>query len=89
MTEIILFSTETCPKCRTLKTLLDMLEIDYIEKDMSLPSSISDLRCMGYFGLAAPVLVIDGNCIGPESLFTNEIQQEQMLIHMTRRRVPE
>ena len=53
MEKIILYSTETCPKCKVLKTKLDNKNIQY-EVNMD----VKEMRALKIFSV--PVLSIDG-----------------------------
>ncbi|MFP4654134.1 MAG: glutaredoxin family protein [Methanohalobium sp.] len=69
MSEIIVYTTETCPKCEQLKKLLKSSNIPFKEADMSTPESLTELRVNGVFEVTAPILQIDDKFLTHEELF--------------------
>lgn len=58
-TELIVYTTEVCPKCQRLKTYLQAQGIQFKIMDMQSPEGLAELRFNGCFALEAPVLQID------------------------------
>lgn len=59
MKKVIVFTTETCPKCNQLKKYLSSHKIPFEEAEMSTPEALTELRFNGVFSLTAPVLQIN------------------------------
>ena len=79
MPEIIVYTTETCPKCVQLKKVLKSNDVDFAEADMSTPESLTELRVNGVFSLTAPVLQIDDDFYTCDELFNgNEVNTESL-----------
>ena len=68
MTEIVVYTTSTCPKCKKLKEYLRSAAIDYEEADMSTPESLTELRVNGVFTMMAPVLQAEGDFLTLEAM---------------------
>lgn len=61
----VLYSKQSCAPCRTLKQILKNKGIEYIEKDVSIPEFMDELRSK-YNAFSVPVTVInDEPIIGP------------------------
>lgn len=69
MTEVIIYTTKTCPKCEILKKMLQEKGINFKTADMSTPESLTELRVNGVFTLTAPVLQIDDEFLTHNILF--------------------
>ncbi len=69
MSEIIIYTTETCPKCVQLKKVLKTNNVAFTEADMSTPESLTELRVNGVFTLTAPVLQVDEDFLTCDELF--------------------
>ncbi len=69
MSDIIVYTTETCPKCVQLKKVLKANNVAFSEADMSTPESLTELRVNGVFTLTAPVLQIDEDFLTCDELF--------------------
>lgn len=69
LSEIIVYTTETCPKCEQLKKLLKSNNISFKEADMSTPEALTELRVNGVFEVTAPILQIDDKFLTHEELF--------------------
>lgn len=67
--EIILYTTEVCPKCKKLKTFLQEKGIPFKTLDMQSPEGLAELRFNGCFALEAPVLQIGQNIHVARRLF--------------------
>ncbi|WP_292485945.1 glutaredoxin family protein [Methanohalobium sp.] len=69
MSEIIIYTTETCPKCEQLKKLLKSNNIAFKEADMSTPEALTELRVNGVFDVTAPILQIGDKFLTNDELF--------------------
>lgn len=67
-----IYTTATCPKCKTLKAWLSSHGYKPQELDMSAPENITDLRCSGVFAMSAPILEENGEYWAPDKLFVGE-----------------
>ncbi|NPE32048.1 NrdH-redoxin [Methanococcoides sp. SA1] len=72
MSDIIIYTTETCPKCVQLKKVLKSNDVVFTEADMSTPESLTELRVNGVFTVTAPVLQIDDDFLTYEELFNSD-----------------
>lgn len=80
MTNIILYTSEHCPKCNRLKTFLESQNLQFTKIDIGTPAGLTELRFAGCFALEAPVLQVDENFLESRSIFKgNEIQPEKIL----------
>ena len=68
---IHVYTAPVCPRCKTLKAYLEREKEGCITSDLN-TEAITDMRCEGYFGLSAPVLLIDGVYHGPEEIFDGD-----------------
>ena len=69
MSDIIVYTTQTCPRCVRLKKLLVENNVAYTEADMSAPEALTELRINGVFTNEAPVLQIDETFLTGADLF--------------------
>jgi len=69
MTEIIVYTTSTCPKCKKLKEYLKSASFEYKEADMSTPESLTELRVNGVFTMMAPVLQVGETFLTLDEMF--------------------
>jgi len=77
MSEIIVYTTKTCPKCVRLKKLLMEKNVSYGEADLTTPEALTELRINGVFTNEAPVLQIDDDFLTCGELFNgNEVNLE-------------
>lgn len=76
---MIIYSTQTCPKCRTLKAHLDSINYPYQEGSLADPEVTTEMRISDFFGLAAPVIEIAGKYHGPEEFFDGNVLNEEKL----------
>jgi glutaredoxin len=72
MTEIIVYTTETCPKCKKLKEYLESIAVGYEVADMSTPASLTELRANGVFTTMAPVLQVGDSFLTLEEMFDGD-----------------
>ena len=72
MTEIIIYTTTACPKCKKLKEYMKSAEIEYAEADMSTPASLTELRANGVFTMMAPVLQVGDSFLTLEEMFDGD-----------------
>ncbi|WP_440953722.1 glutaredoxin family protein [Methanococcoides sp. FTZ1] len=72
MPGVIIYTTETCPKCVQLKKVLKENDVAFTEADMSTPESLTELRVNGVFTVTAPVLQIDDDFLTYDELFNSE-----------------
>lgn len=78
MTLPTILITSACPRCHQVMATFDRWGQGYISSDMD-AEAIADMRCEGYFGLSAPVLLINGAYIGPEEFFDGDRLDEGKL----------
>ncbi|MCD5425816.1 MAG: NrdH-redoxin [Methanosarcinaceae archaeon] len=77
MTENIIYTTKTCPKCEILKKFLSSKNITYKTEDMTQPEALTELRLNGVFTTMAPVMQIDDKFLTCNELFNgNEVNVE-------------
>ncbi|MCL7410198.1 MAG: glutaredoxin [Methanosarcinaceae archaeon] len=69
MSGIIIYTTQTCPKCELLKKVLKSNNVSFDVADMSTAESLTELRVNGVFTVTAPVLQIGDNFLEYEALF--------------------
>lgn len=73
MSGIIVYTTQTCPKCEQLKKVLKSNNVSFDVADMSTPESLTELRVNGVFTVTAPVLQIgDDKFLEYDELFNGE-----------------
>lgn len=70
--KLIVYSTQTCPKCQQLKAALTKAGVSFDNQDMSTPEALTELRINGVFTLSAPVLQADDRFYTVEELFPGE-----------------
>ncbi len=70
--KLIVYSTQTCPKCQQLKAALAKAGVSFENQDMSTPEALTELRINGVFTLTAPVLQADDRFYTVEELFSGE-----------------
>ncbi len=69
ISEVKVYTTEKCPRCKQLKGLLKSHEIVYEEVDMATPEALTELRMRDIFTISAPVLQIDESFLTSKDLF--------------------
>ena len=69
MSGIIVYTTQTCPKCEQLKKVLKANNVSFDVADMSTAESLTELRVNGVFTVTAPVLQIGDDFLEYEALF--------------------
>ena len=69
ISEVKVYTTERCPRCKQLKGLLKSHEIAYEEVDMATPEALTELRMRDVFTISAPVLQIDDSVLTSKDLF--------------------
>jgi len=83
MPDVLIYTTKTCPNCKTLKQLLDQKSINYKEEDMATPAALTELRMNGVFTMAAPVLQVGSKFHIHKDIFNRDkidyIKIEQIL----------
>ncbi|AEH61538.1 glutaredoxin [Methanosalsum zhilinae DSM 4017] len=72
MEQITIYTTQICPKCDKLKTVMKKNDIPFKEADMSSPESLTELRINGVFTVTAPVLQVGDTFLTYEELFKGE-----------------
>ena len=72
MANIIVYTTERCPKCNKLKKFLESNSVQFEVADMATPEALTELRFNGVFTVTAPVLQIDDTFMTHEDLFRGE-----------------
>jgi len=70
--KLIVYSTQTCPKCQQLKAALTKAGVSFDNQDMSTPEALTELRINGVFTHSAPVLQADDRFYTVEELFHGE-----------------
>ena len=76
---IHVYSLPVCPKCKTLKAYLEREKIAYLSADLD-PAAITDMRCSGFFGMSAPIIMRrPGEYYGPEEFFEGDRLDERKL----------
>ncbi len=88
MTEIIVYTTETCPKCKKLKEYLKSASVEYGEADMSTPESLTELRVNGVFTMMAPVLQVDDSFLTIDEMFDDDRIRKDVIDDLTGRASP-
>ncbi|MHC1575542.1 MAG: glutaredoxin family protein [Candidatus Methanogasteraceae archaeon] len=83
MTEIIVYTTETCPKCRKLKEYLKSISAEYTVADMSTPESLTELRVNGVFTMMAPVLQVNDSFLTLNELFDGDRIRKDVIDDLT------
>ncbi|HJH28960.1 MAG TPA: glutaredoxin [Methanosarcinaceae archaeon] len=79
MSGIIVYTTQTCPKCEQLKKVLKSNNVSFDVADMSTAESLTELRVNGVFTVTAPVLQIDDDFLEYEALFNgNEVNLDAL-----------
>lgn len=80
MAEIIVYTTERCPKCNKLKKFLEDNSVTFNSAEMDTPKALTELRFNGVFTLTAPVLQINDIFLTHEELFIGEeVNTEKIL----------
>ncbi|HJH32291.1 MAG TPA: glutaredoxin [Methanosarcinaceae archaeon] len=69
MSGIIIYTTQTCPKCEQLKKVLKSNNVSFDVADMSTAESLTELRVNGVFTVTAPVLQVGDEFMEYEKLF--------------------
>ena len=72
MSGIIVYTTQTCPKCEQLKKVLKSNNVSFDVANMSTPESLTELRVNGVFTVTAPVLQIGDDFLEYEDLFNGD-----------------
>jgi len=67
--EVVVYTTERCPRCEQLKRSLESNGVPYKEVDMSTPAALAELRANGVFTTSAPVLKVGGQFFTSKELF--------------------
>lgn len=78
MTLPTIFVTSACPRCHQVMSIFDRWGQGYLSSDLD-AEAITDMRMEGYFGLSAPVLLVDGTYHGPEEFFQGDKLDETRL----------
>lgn len=76
---ITIYSTQICPRCKQLKSLLNQIGIPYQEASLEDPGVLAEMRCCGFFGVMAPVLENSTGYHGPEEFFDEGNLDEKKL----------
>ncbi|HDJ38647.1 MAG TPA: NrdH-redoxin [Methanosarcinales archaeon] len=79
MTEIIVYTTSACPKCKKLKSYLKSAAIEYGEADMSTPESLTELRVNGVFTMMAPVLQVGETFLTLDEMFDGDMIKKDVI----------
>ncbi|MFC1787116.1 glutaredoxin family protein [Halobacteriota archaeon] len=69
ISEVKIYTTEKCPRCKQLKGLLKSHGIAYEEVDMATPEALTELRMRDIFTISAPVLQIGDSFLKSQDLF--------------------
>lgn len=77
MSDITIYTTTVCPKCKLLKEYFAQNGISYEEADMGSPESLTELAMNNIFTNAAPVLRIGDAFLTHKDLFSGtEINED-------------
>ncbi len=80
MAEIIIYTTERCPKCNKLKKFLEDHSVTFNSAEMDTPKALTELHFNGVFTVTAPVLQINDIFLTHEELFIGEeVNTEKIL----------
>lgn len=80
MTNVIVYTTERCPKCNKLKKFLEANSVPFEVADMSTPEALTELRFNGVFTVTAPVLQINNEFLTYTEIFRGEeVDSEKIL----------
>ncbi|MCD6207737.1 MAG: NrdH-redoxin [Methanosarcinales archaeon] len=88
MTEIIVYTTSACPKCKKLKSYLKSAAIEYGEADMSTPESLTELRVNGVFTMMAPVLQVGETFLTLDEMFDGDMIKKDAIDDLVGRASP-
>ncbi|RNI13705.1 glutaredoxin [Methanohalophilus sp. RSK] len=69
MSEIIIYTTDVCPKCARLKATLKENNVQFKEADMTSAEALTELRINGVFTSEAPVLQIGDDFLTSDNIF--------------------
>lgn len=61
MTKVILFTTPTCNRCPAVAASLTSAGVPFSKVDISTPAGLAELRVLGCFELAAPILGVSAD----------------------------
>lgn len=70
MSDITIYTTEVCPKCKILKEFFRQNGIEFREADMGSPASLTELAMNNVFTNMAPVLQIGDVFLTHKDLFS-------------------
>lgn len=79
MKDIVIYTTEVCPRCKILKKYFDSKNIVYTEEDMSSAESLTELAMNNIFTNTAPVLKIDEKFFTSKEIFVETRINESAL----------
>lgn len=78
--DVIIYTLEFCPNCDALKQFLRERTVQYKERDLSTPESLTELRINGVFVSEAPVLQKGERFLTSTEMFVaGAVMQEQVL----------
>jgi glutaredoxin len=78
MIKVVIFTTDTCPKCKLLKKYFELMGVQYEEADMSTPEALTELSFNGVYSLTAPVLQVDDTFLTSEKIFEGNAVRESI-----------
>jgi glutaredoxin len=78
MSKVVIYTTDTCPKCKLLKKYFELMRVQYEEADMSTPEALTELRFNNIFSLTAPVLQVDNTFLTAEQIFDGNAVREEI-----------
>lgn len=82
MNDVIVYSTEVCPKCMKLKKVLKENGVEYKEERMDTTENIAELRFNGVFTNNAPVLAIGEDFYIHSDLFDGSVVNTEFVIEI-------
>ncbi len=80
MSKVIIYTTEVCPKCKTLKGFFQSQNVAYEEMDMSTPEALTELAVNNIFTNVAPVLQIDNKFLTYKEIFEGTAVKEEQIM---------
>ena len=76
---MIVYTTQTCPRCKMLKEWLRSRNVSFVEKDIGDSEVMADLIVRNIYVLSAPALETRGKVYAESELFNGESINEGLL----------
>lgn len=80
LTKVIIYTTEVCPKCKTLKNFFQSQNVVYEEMDMSTPEALTELAVNNIFTNVAPVLQVNDRFLTYKEIFDGTAVKEDQIM---------